>query len=61
MNSAEAAEYQTTNFGLNAGIGGVLNLGRDVDLLFKAKYHNILTPDGSTSFIEPLLGVDIRF
>ena len=61
VNSAEAAEYQTTNFGLNAGIGGVLNLGRDVDLLFKAKYHNILTPDGSTSFIEPLLGVDIRF
>jgi len=59
--AAEAAEYQTTNFGLNAGIGGVLNLGRDVDLLFKAKYHNILTPDGSTSFIEPLLGVDIRF
>jgi hypothetical protein len=61
VNGAEAAEYQSTNFGLNAGVGGVLNLGRDVDLLFKAKYHNILTPDGSTSFIEPVLGVDIRF
>lgn len=61
VNEIEVAEYQATNFGLNAGIGGVLNLGRDVDLLFKAKYHNILTPDGSTSFIEPVLGIDVRF
>ncbi|MBK9334898.1 MAG: outer membrane beta-barrel protein [Ignavibacteria bacterium] len=61
VNEVAVAEYQTTNFGLNAGIGGVLNLGRDVDMLFKAKYHNILTPDGSSSFIEPVLGIDIRF
>ncbi|MBK9334662.1 MAG: outer membrane beta-barrel protein [Ignavibacteria bacterium] len=61
VNAVPVAEYQTTNFGVNAGVGGVLNLGRDVDLLFKAKYHNILTPDGSSSFIEPVLGIDIRF
>lgn len=61
VNEVQVPEYQTTNFGLNAGLGGVLNLGRDVDLLFKAKYHNILTPDGSTSFIEPVLGIDVRF
>ena len=50
-----------TKFGMNAGIGGVLNLGRTVDLKFATKYHNILTANGSTSFISPVLGIDIRF
>lgn len=61
LNGVDVAKYETTNFGMNGGIGGILNLGRDVDMLFKAKYHNILTTDGSTSFIEPVLGIDIRF
>lgn len=61
LNGEQVAEYSTTNFGLNAGLGGILNLGRDVDLLFKAKYHNVLTSDGSNSFIEPVLGIDLRF
>lgn len=61
LNGVDVAKYETTNFGINGGIGGILNLGRDVDMLFKAKYHNILTTDGSTSFIEPVLGIDIRF
>ena len=46
---------------MNAGFGGILNLGTNVDLLFKAKYHNILTDNGSTSFIEPVLGLDVNF
>ncbi len=61
LNDVYTAKYTATNFGLNAGLGGILNLGRDVDMLFKVKYHDILTPDGSTSFIEPVLGVDVRF
>lgn len=61
LSGVDYAKYTTTNFGMNAGIGGILNLGRDVDMLFKAKYHNILTTDGSTSFVEPVLGIDIRF
>ena len=44
----------------DVGIGGVLNLGKTVDLRLSAKYHNILTENGSTSFITPQLGIDIR-
>ncbi len=61
LDGVTVGNYTSTNFGMNAGIGGILNLGRDVDLSFKAKYHNILTTDGSTSFIEPVLGIDLRF
>ena len=61
LNGAEVAEYTSTDFGMNAGFGGILNLGTNVDLLFKAKYHNILTDNGSTSFIEPVLGLDVNF
>lgn len=49
-----------TDFGINAGVGAVLNLGKTVDLIAKLKYHDILTSDGSTSFVAPLLGIDIR-
>jgi hypothetical protein len=61
LNGVTVPEYTTTNFGVNGGVGGILNLGRDIDLLFKAKYHNVLTTDGSSSFIEPVLGIDVRF
>lgn len=59
--STNVAEKSTTNFGINGGIGAVLNLGKSIDLLVKFKYHNVLTSDGSTSFIAPVLGIDIRF
>lgn len=53
-------EVNKTDFGVNAGIGAVLNLGRDVDMIFKLKYHNVLNSDGSRSFVAPLLGIDVR-
>ncbi|MBK8551970.1 MAG: outer membrane beta-barrel protein [Ignavibacteria bacterium] len=53
-------EFNSTKFGINVGLGALLNLGKTVDLKMKAKYHNILTSDGSTSFIAPVLGIDIR-
>ena len=53
-------ENSSTNFGVNAGMGATLNLGKSVDLIMKLKYHNVLTTDGSNSFIAPLLGIDIR-
>ena len=59
-NGVDVAENSTTDFGVNAGLGAVLNLGRDVDLLFKAKYHNIFNNGGSSSFITPVLGIDVR-
>ncbi len=49
-----------TKFGINAGVGATLNVGRTVDLIVKVKYHNILTEGGSTSFLSPLVGIDIR-
>lgn len=52
-------EFNSTKFGINVGLGALLNLGKSVDLKMKAKYHNILTSDGSTSFIAPVLGIDI--
>ena len=62
VNGVENAvpENSTTNFGVNAGMGATLNLGKSVDLIMKLKYHNVLTSDGSNSFIAPLLGIDIR-
>jgi hypothetical protein len=53
-------EASNTDFGVNAGVGAVLNLGKDVDMIFKLKYHNIIQTDGSSSFVAPLLGIDIR-
>ncbi len=54
-------EVSYTKFGYNAGIGAILNLGRDVDLLFNANYNTVMTADGSSSFITPVLGIDVRF
>lgn len=54
-------EVTYTKFGYNAGIGAILNLGRDIDLLFKTKYNTVMTSDGSSSFITPVLGIDVRF
>ena len=53
-------ENSKTNFGVNAGMGALLNLGKSVDLIIKLKYHDVFTTDGSTSFLAPLLGIDIR-
>ena len=53
-------EASTTNFGINVGVGAVLFLGKSVDMIFKVKYHDVLTSDGSSSFIAPLLGIDIK-
>lgn len=60
INIIEIPKASDTKFGINAGAGATLNLGRTVDLIVKLKYHNILTEGGSTSFISPLLGIDIR-
>ncbi|MBK7446583.1 MAG: outer membrane beta-barrel protein [Ignavibacteria bacterium] len=58
--STTIPEVSSTDFGINAGIGATLNLGKTVDLIIKLKYHNVLTEGGSTSFISPLVGIDIR-
>ncbi|MEO8666147.1 MAG: outer membrane beta-barrel protein [Ignavibacteria bacterium] len=59
--SPTTLETSETKFGVNAGIGAVLNLSKPIDLVFKVKYHNILTEGGSSSYIAPMLGLDFRF
>lgn len=61
MEGTAYPEVSYTKFGYNAGIGAVLNLGREIDLLFKTQYNTIMTEDGSSSYITPLLGIDVRF
>jgi len=61
VNQTVVPEITNTNFGYNAGIGAILNLGTDVDMLFNVKYNSVLTDGGSTSFITPMLGIDFRF
>lgn len=60
IDTVTTAENSYTKFGINAGMGALLNLGKTVDLILKVKYHNILTSDGSQSFVVPVLGIDIR-
>ncbi|MEO8209440.1 MAG: outer membrane beta-barrel protein [bacterium] len=60
LDSVMVGEYTDNKFGINAGVGAVLNLGKDIDFIIKAKYHTILTSDGSTSYISPMIGIDIR-
>lgn len=60
LGGREVPKVSDTKFGINAGVGATLNLGRTVDLIVKVKYHNILTEGGSTSFLSPLVGIDIR-
>ncbi|HMQ68793.1 MAG TPA: outer membrane beta-barrel protein [Ignavibacteria bacterium] len=61
QNEVEIAEVNETRFGYNAGLGAVLNLGTNVDMLFKVKYNTIQTTGGSSSFIAPVIGMDVRF
>ena len=60
LNNIDYPETSATNFGINAGLGAVLNLSKAVDILFKVKYHNIMSEGGSSSFMTPILGIDFR-
>lgn len=51
----------TVYFGVDAGPGALIPLGKNVDLLIKAKIHGMFTPDGTQTFISPSLGIDIKF
>ena len=58
--STNVPKVSDTKFGVNGGIGATLNLGKTVDLIVKFKYHNIFTEGGSSSYVSPILGIDIR-
>lgn len=47
--------------GINGGIGVSLALSNAVDILAKAKYHNIFTPNGTQGFMTINGGIEFRF
>lgn len=57
----QVAQINRTNAGLNAGIGGSLNLSEAVDILVKGNYHVVFTPNSSTSFVQVLGGLEFKF
>jgi len=51
----------TTSFGVNVGPGALIPLGKAMDLMLKAKLHDVLASDGSTTFISIAAGLDFKF
>jgi len=51
----------TTSFGVNVGPGALIPLGKAMDLMIKAKLHDVLASDGSTTFISIAAGLDFKF
>ncbi len=47
--------------GINGGLGVSLALSNAVDILAKAKYHNIFTPNGTQGFMTINGGIEFRF
>lgn len=58
---AQIQQINSTKAGVNAGIGGSLALSDAVDILVKSKYHVIFTPNGSSSFLTVIGGLEFRF
>jgi hypothetical protein len=47
--------------GLSGGIGGSLALSKEIDILVKTDYHVVFTPNGSSSFMSVMGGLEFRF
>jgi len=50
----------TTNFGVNAGPGVMIPLGKVADLVMKAKIHYTFESDNSHAFIAAIIGVNFK-
>jgi hypothetical protein len=60
-NNAVIPQIRDTKAGINGGIGASLNLSSALDILAKANYHNIFTPNGSQGFMTVNGGIEFRF
>jgi hypothetical protein len=61
--SFEGVSYPSTskaNFGINIGPGALIPLGGSVDLIMKAKIHDMFMTGGSQTFITAVMGVDFK-
>jgi hypothetical protein len=59
-NADEVSQVKSTNAGINGGIGASLFLSDAVDILAKAKYHNIFTNTGSVGFMTISGGIEFK-
>ncbi len=60
-NTETVALVSNTNAGINGGIGASMFLGETVNILAKAKYHNIFTKTGSVGFMTVNAGLEFKF
>jgi hypothetical protein len=60
-NAGEVSQIRSTNAGINGGIGASLYLTDALDILAKAKYHNVFTRTGSVGFMTVSAGLEFNF
>lgn len=53
-------QVSKTNAGINGGIGASLFLSDAVNILAKAKYHNVFTQTGSIGFMTVVAGIEFK-
>jgi hypothetical protein len=53
-------QVRQTNAGINGGIGASLYLSKVVNILAKAKYHNVFTRTGSVGFMTVNAGLEFN-
>ena len=54
-------QISNTKAGINGGIGASIQLSEAIDIMAKAKYHNVFTPNGSQGFMTVGGGLEFRF
>lgn len=54
-------QIKSTKAGINGGLGASISLSSAIDILAKAQYHNIFTPNGSQGFMTVNGGLEFRF
>jgi len=60
-NGGSIPQINNTKAGINGGLGVSLSLSDAIDILAKAIYHNIFTPNGSQGFMTVNGGLEFRF
>jgi hypothetical protein len=61
MGGTVIPQILSTRAGINGGVGASLTLFPSLDILAKANYHNIFTPNGSQGFMTVNGGLEFRF
>jgi hypothetical protein len=54
-------QISNTKAGINGGLGASIQLTEVIDIMAKAKYHNVFTPNGSQGFMTVGGGLEFRF